>query len=52
MANGRLSQQSSASKTQVVSEADAELARVVCAMDLGFSAGPDAPEPAWINRSQ
>ena len=52
MANGRLSQQSSASKTQVVSETDAELARVVCAMDLGFSAGPDAPEPAWINRSQ
>ncbi len=29
---------------------DNELARVVCAMNLGFGDGPDAPPPAWTEQ--
>jgi len=38
----------SAGAGEAGSGGDPELARVVCAMDLGFGGGPDAAAPAWI----
>jgi len=52
MANGRIRQHQSGSEDTEESQADGELARVVCAMSLGFSGGPDSPEPAWTERSE
>ena len=52
MANGRIRQHQPEGKDTEESQADGELARVVCAMSLGFTGGPDSPEPAWVQREQ
>jgi len=46
LAHGRIKLQELPA-SRAADHGDDELARVVCAMDLGFGAGPDAAPPAW-----
>jgi len=50
MANGRIRQHQAGSKHSEGGQDDGELARVVCAMSLGFTDGPDSPEPDWVRK--
>ncbi|MBJ95053.1 MAG: hypothetical protein CMP23_11355 [Rickettsiales bacterium] len=50
MTNGQLHRMNTDLNQNPASNSDKELARVICAMDLGFSAGPETAEPAWTQR--